>query len=1087
MPTQDNRSKSFFVYKASAGSGKTFQLAVAYIRICLQYFGQDRFIFRKILAITFTNKAVGEMKSRILFFLRCLVLPEERLDENGRKQRADMLPLLADICSEEELSRRADIILKNILADYSRFSVMTIDSFYQQLTQAFAFELHLPANQRLELDAEMFTRQMVDVLLAKLGYDTTLTDFVVEYLHHRIDGSKWWKPDRDLAAVAKELFNEDAMAYAEQMPDFTLGKFQEVIRALKSERRQMEESLRRMGRDALALIPETVSESDFCQGNKGFGAWLRQVADGSMEKASAPNSYVRSAAEEGRWTSKGCRPEAVAAIGTIEQDLQEAYREICSFATEHYADYVLYGHILENIYPFALLGEFRKVADEIRENSHQMLLGETNRLIAKVVTEEEAPFIYERLGERYGFYFVDEFQDTSRLQWRNLLPLVSEGLSKEVVSGGVSGTAAIFGDAKQAIYRFRSGDVRQFVHLSRLDEEPAAGGAESQLKNGFRTIPLDSNFRSKEEIVRFNNGFFNALRDASADSNRWVAGAYTALEQNMPTLSEEKRGGGVELRLTAEEGKAAYDDFVVRQVLSLVNEVLSDGYSYRDVAVLTRSNALASKVAVKLSQQGVPVISSESLLLSASPEVRFMLAAMRYVEQPWDNVARTHLLVYLSQKYAEGLLLDEILSADVNGNAFDGYLEQWGFSPDWERLRRLNLYERFRALADIFQLWRDDPYMMAFGELVWAHHESAEQSDEDFLEMWEEQQSHFSISNPEGINAVQGMTIHKSKGLAFPIVIYPVVKKKSGVEKNRGWVRLDPPLQTGGESLQVAWLNISQSLKNTRCSAVYQEESEMSELDRMNLDYVAFTRAKERLYLLARQEKKERIAVERYFCETCGIDPEATDADPAVRRYHFPKGEPFAPKKKKNDGSSDQTDTMPLPELPEFTFPKGSRLPRLAYSLPEKDSGAEAALGTLIHRYLSLMFRREDVEWLRKRIVADVSLADAEREFLCRLMENIASQSEADCLFGDEGTLVRNEVEMLLPDKKISRLDRVLIKGKDVRLIDYKTGQRSNSHETQLKGYIDGLRQIGYNVTDARLVYIAPETAYIRSLPISLR
>ncbi|MBP5612750.1 MAG: UvrD-helicase domain-containing protein, partial [Bacteroidales bacterium] len=157
MPTQDNRNKSFIVYKASAGSGKTFQLAVAYIRICLQYFGQGSFIFRKILAITFTNKAVGEMKSRIHFFLRCLSLPEGRLDKNGRKQRADILPLLADICSEEELSRRADTILKNILADYSRFSVITIDKFYQQVVHAFAFELNLPANYRLELDEQLFT------------------------------------------------------------------------------------------------------------------------------------------------------------------------------------------------------------------------------------------------------------------------------------------------------------------------------------------------------------------------------------------------------------------------------------------------------------------------------------------------------------------------------------------------------------------------------------------------------------------------------------------------------------------------------------------------------------------------------------------------------------------------------------------------------------------------------------------------------------------------------------------------------------------------------------------------------------------
>ena len=1070
MPTNSTRNRSFFVYKASAGSGKTFQLAVAYLRICLQYFRQDRFIFRKILAITFTNKAVGEMKSRILYFLRCLSLPAERLDEEERKQRALLLPLLTDLAEEQEIAYRADIIWKNILADYSRFSVLTIDSFYQQVTQAFAFELRLPANQRLELDAEMFTQQMVDVLLSKLGYDETLTDFVVEYMHHRMDGQQWWKPDRDLAAVAKELFNEEAMALADVMPDFPLEKYREVIRELKAERQRMEEQLRQMGRKALALLPETiVVEADFFHGRSGFGAWLRQVAEGAMEKAAAPNSYVRSAAEEGRWTAKGCRPETVSAIGMVALQLQEAYQEICAFAQARYADYLLYGLILGNIYPFALLGEFRKVADEIRENSHQMLLGETNQLIAKVVQEEEVPFIYERLGERYGFFFIDEFQDTSKLQWRNLLPLVSEGLSKEVVQGGVSGTAALFGDAKQAIYRFRSGDVRQFVHLSQLDSETAESGGELLLKNGFQTVPLDRNFRSREEIVRFNNGYFREVRDAAAESNRWVAGAYTALEQQLPMAAGMHKGGGVELRTTAEAGRNAYADFIMRQVSSLVAEVLQEGYAYQDVAVLTRNNALASQVAVTLSQQGVPVVSSESLLLSASPEVRFLLAALRYVEQPWNKVARTHLLAYLSRQYAAGTPLDDQLSAAAGEPAFSDRLAQWGFRPDWERLRRLNLYERFRSLADLFHLWRDDPYLMAFGEVVWAHHESAEQQDEDFLEMWEEQQSHFSLSNPEGVNAVQVMTIHKAKGLAFPVVIYPMGKKKNGVEAKKGWVRLDPPVRAAGERLQVAWLNFNRSLKETNYSAVYQEEAEMSDLDRLNLDYVAFTRAKDRLYLLARQEKNGEGALERFFRENCGVAPEAVAGDAAATRYHFPAGESFAPCHK--------TSSAPGGTEPVFSFPSLGQLPPLAYAAPEENAAPEAALGTLVHQYLSRMFRREDAERLRDVVRQEPALSGEMRDFMERLLANIAVQPEAGCLFGDADTLVRTEAELFSPDGRNYRVDRLLVKGNEVRLFDYKTGQPHEAHHAQLQGYAYCLRQIGFTVTDARLVYINTETA----------
>ena len=606
------------------------------------------------------------------------------------------------------------------------------------------------------------------------------------------------------------------------------------------------------------------------------------------------------------------------------------------------------------------------------------------------------------------------------------------------------------------------------MHLSQLDREAAVCGGEQLLKNGFQIVHLDRNFRSKKEIVRFNNGFFRTMTE---NAPPLVTDAYYALEQLLP----EKTGGGVELRVTAETGE--YEEFVLMQTAGIVDEVLREKYKYRDVAVLTRSNKLASSVAEALTRKGVPVVSSESLLLSASPEVRFLLASLRYVEQPWNKVARTHLLAYLSRQYAEGSPLDDQLSAADSEPAFSDRLAKWGFCPDWERLRRLNLYERFRALADLFRLWRDDPYLMAFGEVVWAHHMNAEQQDEDFLEMWEEQQSHFSLSNPEGVNAVQVMTIHKAKGLAFPVVIYPIGKKKNGVEGKKGWVRLDPPVEAAGERLRVAWMNLNQSLKETSYSAVYQEEAEMTELDRLNLDYVAFTRAEDRLYLLARQEKNGS-ALERYFRENCGAAPETIPDDAAAIRYHFPSGESFA--------TFEKTESAPTGTEPVFTFPALGPLPPLAYALPEEESGKEAALGTLVHQYLSRMFRRQDAEWLQTAVRHDPELSDEMQDFMERLLANIAVQPEAGCLFGDADTLVRTEAEMLSPDGKMSRPDRLLVKGNEVKVFDYKTGQPNKAHHTQLQDYVHCLRQIGYTVSEARLVYIDTETAALTLIPLSL-
>ena len=1068
-----SQPKCFFVYKASAGSGKTFHLAVNYLQICLRNFGEDPFIFRRILAITFTNKAVSEMKSRILFFLRCLSLPEERLNDKERDWRLLLLPYFSDITPESELSRRADMVWKNILSDYSRFSVLTIDKFYQRVVQAFAFELRLPANHRLELDEDMFTRQMVDVLLSRLGYDDTLTDFVLEYLYHRLDGQQRWNPERDLAGIAKELFREEMMAFEQEMPVLTLEDYKNIIRKLKSEIHRMRETLGQTAGRVLSLLPPNVDPaSDFAYGKTGFGAWLMQVADGDLEKAAEPNSRVRAAAEEGSWVAKKTAAEKAGAIEALAPQLQEAYWEILDFAQKNRSDYLWYAHVLKNIYPFALLGEFRIVAETIKERSRQLLIGETNRYIARVVGSEEVPFIYERLGEQYSFFFIDEFQDTSRLQWRNLLPLVGEGLSKESGVKGRSGQAFLFGDAKQAIYRFRSGDVRQFVHLSRLHTEPADMSAENILKAGFCEKPLEQNFRSKEEIVAFNNSYFQYVRQ-KAGVNSPIFKAYEALEQKMPSLKKRSVGGGVELRIVSQ--KTDYEEFVLRQVISVVEEALHDGYMYKDLAVLARSNSLASRVAVTLSQGGVPVISSESLLLSASPEVRFLLAAIRCVRMPQHEVVRAHMLAYLSRKHSQESPLEEILPAAKTFSAFSEQLALWGYQPDWNLLRRMNLYELFRALSDVFRLWRADPYLMAMGEVVWAYHEDADREDADFLDYWEEQQKHLSLSNPEGINAVQVMTIHKAKGLAFPVVIYPMKKHGNRMEKERHWVRMNPPFRAGDAELKVVPVNLSQDLLHTVYADIYEEERDLSELDRLNVDYVAFTRAEERLYLLAADEGKNGNDTKTFLQDNCGIAPAEgrftveNQEETSYLCYHYPNAASFAP-------ASVPEEKQSVPEA-EFVCQAAGPLPPLAYAVPEEESGKEAALGTLVHRYLSRICRREDAERLREGLAKDGSLTPEERLFLEKLLVNLATRPEAGGLFGDADTLVRTEAEMLSPDGKKFRIDRLLVKGNEVRLFDYKTGQPHEAHHAQLQGYAHCLRQIGFTVTDARLVYINTETA----------
>lgn len=1062
-------TSDFFVYKASAGSGKTFHLAVSYLRICLQYYPQDAFIFRKILCITFTNKAVNEMKGRILYFLQCLATEPEQLDAKQQKQREALLPHLTDIASVAELRERADAVWKHILADYSRFSVLTIDKFYQRLMNTFAFELELPANHRLELDEQLFTRQMVDMLLAKLGYDESLTGFVLQYLHHRLDGQQKWDPAGALSEVAKELYKDETFPYEPMLELLRLDDFNEIIRKMKAEQQQLKSELQQLAKNALESLPSHVDVCrDFAYTTSGFGAWLKHVAEGNLEKAFAPGQRVRDAVEKGQWVPAKVSETVRASIEGAAPQLEIAYEEICSLAAARKATYCLYANILKNIYPFALLSEFQKVAAEIKDTTQQMLIGETNRCIARVVTSEDVPFIYEQLGERYAYFFIDEFQDTSRLQWQNLLPLVNEALSKSILSTGKSGKAALFGDAKQAIYRFRDGDVRQFVHLSRLDKEGAMSRLEESLKSAFALRALNRNFRSREEIVHFNNAYFQTQGRGETRPDI-LTSAYEDLEQQMPDVCSPKKGGGVELYLFEHTKEFPYEDFVLYQTEQIVRQVHAEGYAFRDIAVLTRSNALASSVAVMLSQQGIPVVSSESLLLNASPEVRFVMACLRCVSQPEHAIARAEVLLYLLEQQPEPFSSEAVLSSAKMFGDFSRQLEAWGYVPDWNELQLLNLYERFCALCSIFRLWKaEEPsnaYLMALGEEVWAYHEDASRTDEDFPDYWEENKHKLSLSNPEGLDAVQIMTVHKAKGLAFPIVIYPM--KKGRNRSVRRWVPLSQPVTAGKATLGMAYLEVGKNLENTDFEYLYTEEKALQELDDLNTDYVACTRPEDRLYLLAKQGKDNPLT--EFLHGKCGIAPQHKQDVYETLCYHYPKDGTFISPEKKQLQDTEIDICLKIGS--------GGKLPPLAFPVSIEESVEEAVRGTLIHEYLSRLYRLSDVEMLRKMLHRDAFLRPEDTAFMEKLLDHLLSQPEAACLFGDAETLVRNEVTVSASDGNLFRFDRLLLKGKSARLFDYKTGRPHASHRAQVEAYVRLLREMGYTETAAFLVYITGDAA----------
>ena len=526
-----SNKKSFIVYQASAGSGKTYTLAKEYIRLCLMYFPQDKYIYRKILAITFTNKAVNEMKERILLFLELLAankhpnLLEELsesiedtaknvvrhcgLDPQSPKNNAFNKGIPHQVRNDEkvDIPARAKEILQLILHDYSNFSIYTIDSLFQRIVQSFAIDLKIPLNHQLELDSDTLMSQIVDLILSKLGYNQDITQAIIDFSCSNIDEEKTWHIERELAKIGKEIYKETAIQHLKKLETIQFHDFDAIIKQINAKIAIIENKIINAAQNACHTIVENgVDFNDFYQSTRGIGQWFYKKSQGDFEQLSG-NNYVLKSVNEGVWYSNTCKSKEI--IEDIALDLKEYYLTI----SREEQEYRLLQAIRKTIYPVVLLNEIRRTSEDLKRTDKLLHISEANLSIFESVKNEPVPFVYERIGERYKYLFIDEFQDTSNMQWQNILPLVVEVLSS-VLLEQESGKVIIFGDAKQAIYRFRGGDVSQFVTLPELiqsSENEIIKEQENILKYNYQKMFLQKNYRSKKEIVDFNNHFFDYL------------------------------------------------------------------------------------------------------------------------------------------------------------------------------------------------------------------------------------------------------------------------------------------------------------------------------------------------------------------------------------------------------------------------------------------------------------------------------------------------------------------------------------------------------------------------------------------------
>jgi len=858
---------SFNVYRSSAGSGKTFSLVREYLKMVLKH-PPD---FRHILAITFTHKAANEMKERVMNTLR---------DLSGSKKlhfTGSSLQMQHDLINEtgldrEEIALRAGEALSLILHHYSEFSIGTIDSFSHRIIRAFAHDFGLPVSFAVELESKELLTTAVDLLLEQAGNNEDLTRLLVGFLESRMEEDKGWNIDRLLVSFATILLDEEGEAEVKKIASLTMEDFHTISKQLFTRIRSIEQQFKNLGEKALQLIDrEGIPASSFYYGKTGIPGYFGYLAQSRMDKLEA-NLRVKTTMEEDKWVSSKASSDDITAISAIKQELQGIYEEAEVLKQTQSGSYHLAKLLSKTIYPLAVLNEIGRVLDGFKRQQNLVHISEFNSRIAKIVMREPVPFIYERLGEKFHHVMIDEFQDTSKLQWLNFVPLMENALA-----GGYFNL--VVGDGKQAIYRWRNGDVGQFTSLPSLpgrEESQLIRQRETLFLQFFKEYKLDSNYRSLPEIVNFNNQFFRWL---SQHLDEELQGVYKELEQKSVS---GKEGGFVRIEIIAvDESDLTYVEKTINRTEEIINQLLEGGFALQDVAILCRTNRQAGRIARDLIIRGIDVVSSESLLLSYSPGVRFITGMIRLLFEPANTIIQASVINYLLftgalHKEQEDFhtLLTGIGAAVHPGDHFFKILARNGFIVDRDFLLALPVYDLCEVLIRFFGINKTvDPYIQFFLDAVITFTDKKTHSASDFLEWWEQHKGNLSIVVPDGVDAVRIMTIHKAKGLEFPVVIYPFadeILKKPG--KNFLWIEIPEEEKL---KLKTAFLPVEKQMQDTRYADIYKEEMVKSLLDVVNVLYVALTRPEEQLYILTApppSSLKEMKSLPVFFCRISAIN-----------------------------------------------------------------------------------------------------------------------------------------------------------------------------------------------------------------------
>jgi len=1026
MPPQNGR---FHVIRASAGSGKTYRLVRTYLAACLKT--ADAHAFRTILAITFTNKAALEMRMRILEEI-------ERVAEG----RGTMGAELAEECgiAHEEVQQRAGAVRVAMLHRYEDMAVMTIDSFINRLVRSFTRELALDQEFVIELDEQRLISEAVGRLLDRAGLpgQEDLTGLLEGFARMQAEEEKDIRLRPQLEKFGKLVWREHLQETLAgfQGGDWGPGRFAEVRDRLHAEVNAVDRDLRRQAKSALDLIRRHGLEDGYFSGNPNVVKWFSGLAKSGFRVA-PPSPTLTGMFEEGRLWAKSAKADKVAAMQAILPELLglwEAYSAVCG--GERGAELRLKDVLVRKISLIGVLALLRDELDRLCEERNVRTLPALNAQISSIVRENPAPFIFERIGTRYQHIFIDEFQDTSITQWHNLVQLVAHVLS-------TGGSGLVVGDAKQAIYRWRNGDYRQLMALPSLcgTVTDALREAEGALHREHAPEALGENYRSGRAIVTFNNRLFAAIAGLLPEHLQQLYAGDAASQTPVHPFD-----GAVHVSRTFGTTKAARAEARAAWALERIQHHLDAGFRPGDIALLVRTNRDSATLAQALLAAGFTPRTEESLHLGRHPAPLGAVALLRHVLAPHDPrhpVAFLQCLCALRPELDEAALLAAHTVEAEKKNVLNFARLLKAVVPELALLDRTT-EPVVGLIGHIFEAcgWNPDhaAYCEGMLDLALEAARMREPGIAGLLGVWDRKGSERSIRVSSGADAVRILTIHKAKGLAFPVVLVPFDPKKLSNFKDEIPVELDAAVY----GLPAALLSDS-DLKETPLEHCRQEELARGVLDAVNLAYVAMTRAEERLDVLLEFEKEEPgEAVTLPGMLAAALEAGVSTDSPLAWGDGGRKG-----------GGAAAMDAVPLSPALQTGAAVELRVavPRAAWDGTWVAGWNPAEFGEAVHGVLGRVRTRADWGRLAPALGAGLRMDARQWEAVQAAVDGVLRTPECSAFF-EEGAEVLCEYELVGLRGGVLRPDRLVRRGNRWEVVDFKTGKESPTHHQQVREYM---------------------------------